>query len=358
MFKLLPLRRTLPAALRDLESPKPRVRISAVRDLAQLALGQARRPALDALVGALRQDADARVRSEAAVALADAKAEEHAADLVQSASDAEPRVRQMAILALGEVGHFSNEEARTIVARGLRDDLPAIRFQALVAFHHLAGEQAMPQVLEQMDDEDAQVRYIALRIAEEHALEGGARAPPSGPVMARARAALADASDKVRLAAAILLARAGDESGTPQIVAAVDSGTGAEEPEDEQTAVELAGSLRLEPARAGLARRAWGIWGLPRSPFSFQACVALAQMGDQRAKAAIVRGLGAWTRDARTLSVVAAGRAGLVEASAQILAMRGDQRRADQDAVEEALSKLLRPGQQSSRARGIHQTGR
>jgi hypothetical protein len=63
-------------------------------------------------------------------------------------------------------------------------------------------------------------------------------------------------------------------------------------------------------------------------------------MGDARARAAILRALSAYSRDTRTLAVVAAGRANLFEALPIIAAMRADERRADPTAVEEALKAL------------------
>jgi hypothetical protein len=53
-----------------------------------------------------------------------------------------------------------------------------------------------------------------------------------------------------------------------------------------------------------------------------------------------LRGLRAWSRDTRTLSVVAAGRARLSEARPLLVAMRGDESRADQQALEQALGEL------------------
>jgi len=68
--------------------------------------------------------------------------------------------------------------------------------------------------------------------------------------------------------------------------------------------------------------------------------VALARMGHERAAREIVRDLRAWDRGQRTLAVAAAGRARLGAAREIIAAMRGDERRADPHAVEEALGAL------------------
>jgi HEAT repeat protein len=84
-----------------------------------------------------------------------------------------------------------------------------------------------------------------------------------------------------------------------------------------------------------------------RDPFAWQARVALARLGHDRARQGILKGLRAWTRDVRTLAVAAAGRARLTEARALIETMRGDPERADPEAVEVALG-LLSPHEQAS----------
>ncbi len=339
VFKVAQLPRTLPAALRDVESPKPGVRSSAIKDLARFAQTDDRAQVLSALVRALDDDL-ADVRADALVALADAHAAEHVARIVDAASDAHPRVRQMALLALGEVGSAADGEARGAVARALDDEAPALRFQALISLHRLTGGAALGEVLRHLGDADAQVRYICLRIAEEHWLEPSRTEGPDPELLARLAEALADPSEKVRLAAAIFLARTGDGAGADQLVAAVEGRTAADEPEDEQAAIDLVGDLKLEAAHAGLSRRAWGWLGLVPDRFAFQARIALAKLGDRRAIETILRDLSAWNRDARTLAVVAAGRARLAEAKPLLESMRGKAGRAEPEAVEAALQEL------------------
>jgi hypothetical protein len=89
----------------------------------------------------------------------------------------------------------------------------------------------------------------------------------------------------------------------------------------------------------GLSRRAWGGF-LTRDPFSYESRIALARMGDPRARAAIVKGLSSWSRDTRTLSVVAAGRAHLAEARPRLSEMRGNPGFAEPESVDEALAKI------------------
>jgi HEAT repeat protein len=343
VFKLALLPRNMEAALRDVASDKFEVRLSAVKDLGRLADGAARVAVLDRLEELLEADGAAGVRSEAALALAEARAVERLDALLAALSDDHERVRQMALLALGEVARA--DDARVVEA--LRDALgsgaAALRYQALVALHHLEAlcEDALVAAL---DDADAQVRYVALRVAEERwvgAERGREAAPAAFPaaIIARIRGAAEDTVPKVRLGAAILLGRARVEGPRAPLVDAVNDGTGVREPEDEQAAIELCGALGLDAARRGLVRRAFG-WRIGRDAFYWQARVALAKMGDARAIESILRGLGALGRDARTLAVAAVGEAGLVEALGRVRAMRGDDRRVDQNAVQQTLTQL------------------
>lgn len=109
--------------------------------------------------------------------------------------------------------------------------------------------------------------------------------------------------------------------------------------DDEVIAVELCGELLLREATPGLERRAFGMLG-GRTPTSWHARVALAELGHERAKSVILRGLSAWSRDARTLAVAAAGRARLQEAREILRSMAGSPERAEPDAVNDALAAI------------------
>jgi hypothetical protein len=333
------LPRTLPAAIRDAAHKKLEVRVSAVRDLGRLAERDGREPALEILVSKLKNDESPAVRAEAALALGEARARECIPALISAAEDENARVQQMSLVALGEVATEEDQAAREVLEQSLQADVPELRFQALVALHHVAPARAAPAVLRALDDEDAHIRYVALRIAEEQWTRGRSEPLPD-QVLRAAHSALADEVAQVRLAAAILLARLGDAAGKEVLVLAVETGAGAEEPEDAEAAIEICGELGLSEATGGLERRAWGLFGAARDPFAWQARVALARLGHERAKLGILKGLRAWSRDARTLAVAAAGRARMSEAKSSIEAMRGDVERADPDAVEEALALL------------------
>jgi HEAT repeat protein len=338
MFGPAQLTRSREAALRDVESDRPAVRVSAVRDLARHVSEDRTGDVVLALRTALSSDPSRDVRAAAAVAFADAEVKSAVEALLRAAEDRDVYVQQMALLALGELASLDHPRALETVSAALASAEPSLRFQALIATHKLGTSDAERALLDATSDSDPEVRHVALRLLEERATTEEDETRPSHDVLEAAAARLGDAAASVRLAAAILLCRAGDRRGDAVIAATVDASTDIDA-DDEQAAVVLAGELRLEGARKGLERRAFpGV--LSRDRFSYEARIALALLGDARARRTIARGLSAWSRDARTLAVVAAGRAGLVEAMPTIVAMKQDPRRAEPEAVELALRLL------------------
>ncbi len=345
MFRAPPLPRTLEAALRDLGAEKPAVRAASLRDLVAYAgeggPGATRERVVRALQKALRDDDAPAVRAVAATALADAGAQEALPDLLVAVEDEDPLVRQMAIAALGELG---DPRATERLRRALADDRAEVRFQAVMAFPRVSAsaEASIDALLHATRDEDAFVCHIALRMTDE-VRDGG---PPDERVLARARALLAHTSAEVRVASAILLAlqRPVDPRAT-RVLADVGRGElRTRDHEDEAAAIELCGELGLTVAQAGLEKRAFGgLLGLRRDPFAWHARVALARLGHERACRDILREIGARDRDVCTLAVAAAGRAHLAVARERILALRGDEARADPHAVAEALTALTEP---------------
>jgi HEAT repeat protein len=337
MLGFSPLPRTLAAALRDAEHARPDVRLATLADLKRLARGGSD-GAVAALVERLRSDPDPNVRAAAALALADIDARHEVDVVVAAAADQDPRVRQMALLGVGELAEPDHESARAAATRGLVDPLAAVRYQAVVALARLQGDASLEALLVGTRDADPEVRHVALRVAEE---VFGGRAPEQVPLplVQRARGALRDDNHAVQLAAAILLAVLGEQAGSDRLVEVVNARRRIKHPEDETIAVELCGQLALKNATPGLERRAFGVLG-GRTPVSWHARVALAEMGHERAKNVILRGLSAWSRDARTLAVAAAGRARLKEAREMLERMRGAPERAEPDAVNDALSAI------------------
>jgi len=335
-----PLPRTLEAALRDLEEPNKLVRRSAVADLSRHAREEATEPIIAALLKALR-DEDPIVRTEAAYALGDARASDALPALLVAVDDNISPVRQAAIDALGLIG---DSRATGRLLRALDDERPDVRFQAVIALGRVSPKEGLEGVLRAADDEDGHVRYIAIRVAEELSKQTRddyvGRLELDARVRKEATRWLDDEDQHVRLAAAILLARTGDTSGSAVLLDVVEDRIDAVEPEDEAAAIELVASLDLQEAIPALERRAFGLKRFITERHAWGARVALARMGHQRAKQSILQDLRAWSRDRRTAAATAAGRAHLSEARQQLERMRGDIELAEQDAVEEALALL------------------
>jgi HEAT repeat protein len=337
MLGFTPLPRTLEAALRDVEHARADVRLQTLADLKRHARSGSD-DALRALVAHLKGDPEPQVRAGAALALADIDARAELEELVLATADEDPRVRQMALLGVGELAEPEHVESRAAATRGLVDSLPAVRYQAVVALARLQGESALEALLVGTRDTDPEVRHVAFRVAEE---VFGGRAPEQVPLplVQRARGALRDDNRGVQVAAAILLAVLGEAAGCERLVEVLNARPRVLHVEDEVIAVELCGQLGLKKAIPGLERRAFGLFG-GRTPVSWHARVALAELGHQRAKSEILRGLSAWSRDARTLAVAAAGRARLQEAREILERMSGAPERAEPDAVTDALASI------------------
>jgi HEAT repeat protein len=335
MFGPSPLPRTLEAALRDIEHARPHVRRSALLDLVRLSAGPSRTRAIAALARVLRADSSAELRTDAAIALADAGAREARTELLAALDDAHVSVVERAVLALGEVSEPGDPEILDALRPLLGHEQAALRFQALIAFDALAGDAAVATLERASADEDQEVRAMAFRLAWRRFEHG--EPPPS--LRARAERVLAEPNSPARVTAALLLAARGDAAAERALVEVLEGTLRAGEA-DVFAAIETAAERGLDAARAALARRAFGLFGVRSDTLGWQSCIALARLGDARAADAIVRRLGSWNRDARTLAVAAAGEARLERARPLLLAFRGDASRADPEAVEEALSRL------------------
>ena len=334
MLGFTPLPRTLEAALRDAQHARPDVRLAALSDLKRHARG-GETGAAGALLARLTNDPAPPARAGAALALAES-------DMLGFAA----AMWAMALMAVGELAPPQHASACAVATRGLVDPLPAVRYQAVVALARLLGEGALESLLVGTRDSDPEVRHVAFRVAEE--VFGGKPTEQVPLVLTqRARGALRDDHRGVQLSAAILLAVIGEELGSERLVEVVNARRRIEYAEDEVIAVELCGELGLRAATPGLERRAFGVWG-GRTPVSWHARVALAELGHARAKSAILRGLSAWSRDARTLAVAAAGRARLAEAREILQRMANAPERAEPDAVSEALAAINAAGTASS----------
>ncbi len=342
-----PLPRTLEAALRDIADPSDRVRRSAIIDLARHARDAGSAEVQEGLTKAL-QDKDAMVRTQAAYALGDARMSGALPALQMAMEDDHPGVRQAAIDALGMIG---DDRATARLVRALGDDRAEVRFQAIIALSRVSPKDARSSVLELAKDDDPHVRYVAVRVCEE--IFSGEQGTAStaieldSTVERAAEQWLTDIDEPVRVAAAILLARAGNLAGKSSLVRAVEGRVEGLDPEDATAAIELAGALGLQETREALERMAFAVVRRWRPDAgSWMALVALARMGHVEARARILGGLRAWSRDRRNAAAAAAGQARLREAAPVLAAMRGDASRLDPEVLEEAL-RLIERGETS-----------
>ena len=342
-----PLPRKLDAAIRDLASSRPATRASAISDLVRHALlhDEVRARALPLIEGALKNDEAPEVRSAAAVALGDLGAACALPTLLVAIEDANVHVRQLAINALGEVG---DSRALPRLSRALGDARPEVRYQAIIAFARVASDEGDVGVAlaRACGDADDAVRYIALRIAEERIDRDPVRPVPAPTaVLSEARARVATDAPHVALAAAILLAKVGEEplDGARKVILGVVRGgrsaAAAPEKEDEREAVELAGALDLRDAVPDLERRAWGLGSMVRDTCAWHAKIALARMGHPRAEKEILRDLESPRPETRAAAVVASGRARLVSAREKVAALARAEG-LDPQLVTDALARL------------------
>lgn len=333
MWLLPPLPRTLGACLRDVKSAKPKVRAGALADLARHGREpEHRAQALHALVAALGDD-EPQVRAAAAVGAADLRATEATPRLLVCIEDDDGYVREMALVALGEIG---DPAALPRLRRALHDERPEVRYQAVIAFARIAqaeDDEVAEALARGAADDDLNVRYVALRSAEDRF----GRAPPRSILDVAARR-LDDPACHVANAAAILLCRGGDERGKARVLRIV-AGAERASREDERGAIEVAGERGYAQAQPALARRAWGLVHFVRETSAWHAKIALARMGDERAAHDILGDLTSMDRDKRQAAVVAAGRARLASARAAVLSARD----VDEDLRREALGALERP---------------
>lgn len=338
-----PLPRTFDACVRDLRSTKAETRASAASDIVRHASGDdedKRTEAIGLLEKALADEAP-RVRSAAAVALSDLGAKEARKGLLARLEDDDEHVRQMAIVALGEIG-ASDSATVARLERAQKDRRPEMRYQAVIALAKLLeGSDRVGAILRASSDEDMNVRYIAMRLAEEGLAVGtDGEGDVDGRLVTRGKALLEDEADDVVIAAAIFLAKAGEARGR-EIVLDVVHGRRRAQPEDEREAVELTGTVGLREAIPELRRRAFGVLRHLRDRCSFHALIALARLGDERAIDAIRDDLGSRRRPVREAAVVAAGRAGLHALRSQIEAQDDvdpELRRAALEALSEPSS--------------------
>jgi hypothetical protein len=345
-----PLPRNLEASFRDLGSDKAPTRASAVRDVVRHALRSdaTRARAIPQLERLLKGDVSSSVRSEAAMALADVSAREALPTLLFAVEDEDAHVRQMALSALGEIG---DARACQRLERALSDRRPEIRYQAIIAFARVAKDDAdavSAALARALEDEDAAIRYIAMRVGEERlASDVESEQLATTRLAVRAEELVDDSDSALAVVAALYLARLGRARGREIVLDVVAERRTTPELEDEQACVEMSGELPLRDAIPHLERRAWGRRRLLRTVFSWgagdhascawHARIALARMGHERARTEILAELTSWRRETREAGVGAAGRA-RIHYARQPLQSLGES--VDAALVREALVRL------------------
>ncbi len=219
-----------------LEDPAPLVRQAAV--VAIGALGRAGGPrAFEPLLKALRS-ANADVRFQAALSLAEAAPEVAVDPLIEALLDSDAGVRGNAAAALGQIG---DPRAGDALARRLGDPSADARFEAAFALAALGDARGSDVLLAALDDRDrAHDAARALgRVGD-----------------ARARAALSALWPRIlkpvhlRLGAAAAAHRLGDGKAGDFIARMCESRRRA----GQELAIHLAGELRLDAARGALER--------------------------------------------------------------------------------------------------------
>lgn len=344
MYVWSPLPRSASATLRDASHAKARVRLSAIPDLVRWAQTDEGEAAVQRLRELVERDEDIEVRASAALALADAEAMSGLPVLLQAVASGLPRLRQMALVAIGELAEPGDPDALAAVRIALASEAPALRFQGLVAAGRLMPRAELASWLEEsLANSESRLRYIACRVVEERFFADPAVSEATRVALEKQLATLlTDPDPDVVVAAALSLAPRGSLAARGVLIDALNRRRSFAHAEDEQAAIELCAELGLDAARPGLAARAFGrSWG-GSSPLGFQARVALARLGDERARSHILRGLSSWSRNIRAQCVAAAGLARLEAARPRLLEMSRDERAADSRSVSEALLALDR----------------
>jgi HEAT repeat protein len=343
VFVPSPLPRRTSAALRDAQDSKSWVRLSAVNDLVRLAHGEDRAPVLAALEQVLLRDSEAKLRAAAAVGLADVEAVSSVSVLLEALADPVLRVRQMVLLAIGELSPPGSTRCNDAIRRELSSTAPELRFQALLAAARVKIADLVDSLCRALRDADSHVRYVALRLIDEHVADATCEPSDETRLRRSAEPCLADPDAAVRVAAALLLAPQGGESARQVLVEAINSGLKLPAAVDEQALIEMIGDLALTQALPGLRRQARGWFGFSTGPYAWQAKVALAQLGEPRAVQEVARGLKSSRRDVRSMSVVAAGRARLSYLRPELEHLAETQT-VDSELVTTALELISRPG--------------
>jgi HEAT repeat protein len=339
------LPRSLDAALRDVTSRKVQVRRSATRDLGAHVASAARARVVQVLEELAEQDGDIEVRAQAVLAMADGGAHEAVGKIVQLAKVAAPRVRQMALLALGELANPDSLDAIDAALAATGSELPALRYQGLVTLRHLHGFGAVAVLASRLTDSDDEVRWVAIRLLDELSVEDANQPDTARPidetirqVSPALRSAMQDPNLRVATAARLLLARWGDTKAIEGLTAVLSDKSSGMDEQDELVAIRLTARWRVTEAKATLQKRAW-----PRfleGPATFAARLALAQLGDERARQSILDDLHSASPAKCARAIEPVGSLGLVAGRARLKVLLENPQGKDVEAIRLALQRL------------------
>ena len=344
MFSLPPLPRNVAACARDLESKSGPVRLSVARDLGRSAAPEE----LDQRIALLSRCLDddlAEVKKQALVSIADLGASPLSDRVLTLLGDPELQVRQMAVMCLGEIARPEDDEVLGRLASLLEAGAAAIRYQALLAYSNLSPHDCESDLLRAVDDEDIEVRRLAVRLIDEVLI--GHEIVPSEDTKKKLKALARHDDAQLSLLCQLLCAELDVPSPHDRLIEVVEKKIKVAEPRDEQWSIQLCGRLKLVRAVPGLRRRAYGWFGFSSDSFRWVALGALARLGDEAALARLLQFLRSRNYMQRVLSVQALGNSARAEAwhalseHRRSLSAAGQGQRVDErELVDSALSAL------------------
>ena len=339
------LGRRLHAALIDVESSKAHIRRAAAADLSRHLDSDSRVSIVERLERLTIEDPDVEVRVAAILALADAGANESVGLMVKMARSDIPRVRQIALLALGELAEPGQAQAIDAALDALDSELPALRYQGLVTLKSLRNAEAIEAIVSKLADPDPEVRWVAVRLIEELILARSASSantthlePGENAIIANLRPLMKDPIPRVAVAATLLLTRMGDAAAIDNLAPLLTRKTWKLDHEDELAVIDLVGQLGLVRAKPDLERRAWPL--LWEGSLAWSARVALAQLGDERARRAVLQNLHSNSPLKCARAIEAVGRIGLEGARPRLHTLLANASEYDVEAIESALLRL------------------
>ena len=256
-------------------------------------------------------------------------------------------------MALGELADIGSREAIGVALDATGSALPALRYQGLVTLRKLKQADALDDLLSKTTDEDPEVRWVAIRLIDELWFPQSTRTAsppalngPSATVLNRLRPVMQDAVPRVAVAALLLLARLSDASAIDKLPTLLSSASYKLELQDEEAVIDLIGQFNLVHAKMDLERRAWRwFW---EGPVTWNARVALAQMGDARARQAILQCLNSNSPLKCARAIEAVGRIGLEDGRARLQFLLANPSAYDVETIRAALDSLDSQRQRNS----------